>query len=135
HRRQLATRYHEFLSGIPRLILPAEPTWARANWQSYCVRLPEGMDQREVMQQMLDEGIATRRGIMCAHLEPTYSEPGTWRCAEIERKPGGACPNLVESARAQRESIILPLFDEITEEQQARVAQSLLRACRVASPA
>ena len=33
-----ATR--ELLADIPGLGLPAEPDWARSNWQSYCVRLP-----------------------------------------------------------------------------------------------
>jgi dTDP-4-amino-4,6-dideoxygalactose transaminase len=125
HRRQLAARYRRLLADVPGLILPVEPEWTRTNWQSYCVRLPEGVGQHEVMQQLLDEGIATRRGIMCSHLEPAYSDPATWRC----------CPNLAESERAQREAIILPLFDEITEAQQTRVAQSLLRACCVPSQA
>jgi perosamine synthetase len=135
HRRELATRYRRLLSDVPGLIVPSEPEWARTNWQSYCVRLPEGVGQQEVMQQLLDKDIATRRGIMCSHLEPAYSDPSTWRCAQVECKSGGKCPNLAESERAQRESIILPLFDEITEAQQTRVAQSLLRACCVASQA
>ena len=129
HRRHLAARYNHLLSDIPGLILPTEPEWSRANWQSYCVRLPEGVDQREVMQQMLDEGIATRRGIMCAHLEPAYRDATTWRCAQPRCRHDGFCPNLVESERAQREGIILPLFGEITEEQQTRVALALRQAC------
>ena len=44
------------------VILPTEPEWARTNWQSYCVRLEAGLDQRTVMQRMLDDGVATRRG-------------------------------------------------------------------------
>lgn len=54
-RRELAARYHELLAEIPDLLLPPEPVWARTNWQSYCVRLPKRADQREAMQQMLDE--------------------------------------------------------------------------------
>ena len=52
----MAARYHKLLSDMPGLTLPVEPEWARTNWQSYCVRLPDGLDQREVMQEMLDEG-------------------------------------------------------------------------------
>ena len=81
----------------------------------------EKANQREVMQHMLDAGIATRRGIMCAHLEPVYHDPATWRCAEVGCKPGGSCPNLAESERAQREGVILPLFSDMTEEQQSQV--------------
>jgi dTDP-4-amino-4,6-dideoxygalactose transaminase len=127
-RRGLATRYRELLADVPGLILPTEPEWARSNWQSYCVRLPEKANQREVMQHMLDAGIATRRGIMCAHLEPVYHDPATWRCAEVGCKPGGSCPNLAESERAQREGVILPLFSEMTEEQQSQVVAALRQA-------
>jgi perosamine synthetase len=80
------------------------------------------------MQHMLDAGIATRRGIMCAHLEPVYHDPATWRCAEVGCKPGGSCPNLAESERAQREGVILPLFSEMTEEQQSQVVAALRQA-------
>jgi perosamine synthetase len=129
HRREMAAQYRELLANIPALILPTEPEWARTNWQSYCVRLPENADQRQVMQKMLDDGIATRRGIMCAHLEPAYSAAGTWRCADQECKPSGSCPNLVESERAQKEGVILPLFSQMTKEQQEQVALSLRQAC------
>ena len=128
-RRELAARYHELLADIPGVILPTEPEWARTNWQSYCVRLPDSADQRQVMQTMLDEGVATRRGIMCAHLEPAYGGDGTWRCAQVGCKPGASCPNLLESERAQSSGLILPLFSQMTEEQQERVASSLRRAC------
>ncbi len=130
-RRRLAARYRELLLEVPGLILPVEPEWARANWQSYCVRLPRNTDQRAVMQAMLDEGIATRRGIMCAHLEPAYRDPATWRCAQGGCKPGGSCPNLAESERAQREGVILPLFSQMTKEQQDRIEPALRQACSV----
>jgi perosamine synthetase len=130
-RRRMADRYRQLLADIPGLVLPTEPEWARTNWQSYCVRLPQGSDQRQVMQKMLDDGIATRRGIMCAHLEPAYDNPETWRCARHGCKPGGTCPNLRESERAQREGVILPLFSEMTVEQQDRVIMALQSACSV----
>lgn len=132
-RRQLANRYNDLLAEVPGLVPPREPAWARTNWQSYCVRLPEGTDQRRVMQEMLDEGVATRRGIMCAHLEPAYQQPGTWRCAEASCIPAGCCPNLAESERAQEQGVILPLFSEISDEQQDRVALALRNACAVAT--
>jgi len=128
-RRRMADRYREILGGIPGLVLPSEPEWAHTNWQSYCVRLPEDRDQREVMQCMLDKGIATRRGIMCAHREPAYSDPATWRCAQPQCTPSKHCPNLIESEKAQVQGVILPLFSHITAEQQERVASALRAAC------
>jgi dTDP-4-amino-4,6-dideoxygalactose transaminase len=128
-RREMASRYKQLLADIPGLVLPVEPEWARTNWQSYCVRLPETADQRKVMQRILDQGIATRRGIMCAHLEPAYAASETWRCAVSACKPAGECPNLAESERAQRQGVILPLFSQMTSEQQERVATALRNAC------
>ena len=129
-RREMASRYRQLLSDIPGLTTPSEPEWARTNWQSYCVRLPEGANQREVMQDMLDAGIATRRGIMCAHLEAAYADPGSWRCPGGRNRTNETCPNLAESERAQRQGVILPLFSDMTDEQQARVASVLREACR-----
>ena len=87
-RRELAARYKSLLAEIPGLGLPVEPDWARSTWQSFCVRLPMGSDQRQVMQSMLDAGVATRRGVMCSHREAAYPA-NTWSCAG--RAEGCAC--------------------------------------------
>jgi dTDP-4-amino-4,6-dideoxygalactose transaminase len=78
-RRFLSERYKELLTKCSAIELPHEPDWARSNWQSFCVRLAEPYDQKQVMQKMLDLGISTRRGIMCAHREDAYT-PETWSC-------------------------------------------------------
>src|SRR5262245_17505998 len=111
-RRRLAERYRELLAEIPGLGLPAEPSWARSNWQSYCVRLPERCEQRGVMQRALDLGIATRRGIMCSHLETPYA-------GIPQRFP------LPRSEEAQNRCIILPLYGQMSSEDLERVATAL----------
>jgi dTDP-4-amino-4,6-dideoxygalactose transaminase len=110
-RRFLAGRYRELLADVPGIVLPEEPRWARTNWQSYCVRLPDGRDQRQV---------ATRRGVMCAHREPAYVDvPRPWP--------------LPESEKAQDLGIILPLYHQMTEEDQNYVVEVLKQACQTAS--
>jgi len=111
-RRALASRYAELLGNIEGLILPAEPEWARSNWQSYCVRLPGRVDQKEVMQKLLDQGIATRRGIMCSHREAPYSN-GTPR------------DDLRQSELAQDHSILLTIYAQMIEDDQVRVASAV----------
>ena len=118
-RRTLAARYHAALAGHPRIIVPYEPAWARSNWQSYAVRLRDA-DQRTVMQRMLDDGVATRRGVMNAHLEAAYPQ-GTWRAAGP----------LTRSEEAQATAIVLPLFHQMTDDEQERVVTSL--TCAVAA--
>ena len=124
-RRSLAAQYAEQLIGIEGLGLPHEPAWARGNWQTYCIRLPEGCDQQEVMQRMLEEGVATRRGIMCAHREPAYP-PDTWACGgPTPCDCTSACPRLVESERAQDTTIAIPLFQQMTDSEQEQVVSVL----------
>ena len=86
-----------------------------------------GCDQQRVMQAMLDAGVSTRRGVMCAHREPAYQkEP--WRCAAGDTHADGACIALGESEAMTDEGLILPLFAEMTDEDQQIVAAALERA-------
>jgi perosamine synthetase len=119
-RRELAARYRTLLGDVAGLRLPEEPAWAHTNWQSYCVGLPEGRSQEAVMQAMLDRGVATRRGVQCAHREPAYPRE-TWLCV-CRQEP---CTCLAESERAQGHSIILPLFHQLSDEEQKTVAAAL----------
>ena len=125
-RRALAARYRELLSSVPAVTPPLEPAFARSNFQSYCVRLPEAADQITVMQHMLDAGVSTRRAVMCSHREPAYRAPDSWKCwkagCEIQ---DGRCPALAESERAQEHAIILPLFHQMTDEEQQIVVRVL----------
>lgn len=114
-RRQLAQTYAADFAGMNIVQPPAEPAWGRSNWQSYCVRLPAGADQRAVMQALLDSGIATRRGVMNAHLEPAYAGAGSYRLA-------GA---LSRSEAAQAETIMLPLFVQMSEDDVHAVTAAL----------
>jgi perosamine synthetase len=130
-RRYLARRYLDGLAGLPGLVLPEEPSWARTNWQSFCVRLAGHLDQKDVMQRLLDLGIASRRGVMCAHREPAYT-PDAWTC-----RPGGrdcvcapgTCKRLEESEKAQDHGVILPLYHQMTEADQDRVVAALRAIC------
>lgn len=132
-RRYLAQRYQEQLSDVPGLKLPTQANWARSNWQSFCVRLPEGCDQVQTMQAMLDAGISTRRGIMCAHREAAY-QTEAWSCG-VERAVGecseARCDRLSESEQAQERTILLPLFHHLDRQQQDYVVKVLKMACQV----
>jgi dTDP-4-amino-4,6-dideoxygalactose transaminase len=71
------------------------------------------------MQTMLNDGISTRRGIMCSHREPAYAD-GSYR------------HELVESESAQDESVLLPLYPGMTPAEQVHVVSALRKACRLA---
>lgn len=115
-RRELADAYKALLAERPGLELPTEPDWAHTNWQSYAVRLAAGCDQRRVMQAMLDAGISTRRGIMCSHRELAYRD-----------RPSGH--DLLHSEQAQDHCVLLPLYPQMTRDEQQRVSSALRDAC------
>jgi dTDP-4-amino-4,6-dideoxygalactose transaminase len=133
-RRVLAERYATLLADVAGVRPPTEPAWARSNWQSYCVRLPAGVGQHAVMQALLDQGVSTRRGIMCSHREQAYAlEP--WSCGSGPGLCGckpGTCRRLPESERAQDETLLLPLYPQMTDEQQDYVVAQL--AAAIAAP-
>ena len=126
-RRACARRYRRRLADVPLLKLPEEPPWAKSNWQSYCVRLPDRCDQRQVMQDMLTAGIATRRAVMCAHRETAY-EREPWSCKTNSAACGcssGTCACLSESEKAQDHAILLPLFHQMTNADQDKIVMTL----------
>jgi dTDP-4-amino-4,6-dideoxygalactose transaminase len=118
-RRELSARYDERLQSIDSVIVPREPRWARSNWQSYAIRIGAGIDQQTLMQKLLDAGVSTRRSVMNAHREASYP-PGSWRTAS----------GLARSEEAQETAIVLPLYHQLTEEDQDRVVATLSAAIR-----
>ncbi len=117
-RRTLAARYRAALAGSRHAAPPAEPAWASSNWQSYCVRLAGGIDRDRVRERMAARGIATRPGVMCAHLEPAWPR-GSWRAAGP----------LAESEAARERCLLLPLYPALSDADQDRVIAALAEAC------
>lgn len=111
-RRALAERYTAALDRIPHLEPPYEPPYATRTWQSYCVRLGPGtpVGRNDLMQRLLDDGVQTRKGVMTIHEEQAY---------------GGVHTDLPYSQAAARDVLMLPLFPDLTFEQQDYVIERL----------
>jgi dTDP-4-amino-4,6-dideoxygalactose transaminase len=114
-RRRLAEIYSRLLRLIPDVTCPHERDGVRTNWQSYCVLLQEGVEQRAIMEHMLERGIATRRAVMCAHRESPYvgSE---------------SSHDLRVSEFVQDHGLLLPLYPGMTNEEQNSVIDALQSA-------
>src|SRR5262249_53906927 len=117
-RRAMAARYATLLRSVDGVEAPREPEWARSNWQSYPVRLADGCDQRAVMQFMLDRGISTKRGIMCAHRQAAYADQPS-----VVRHTG-----LARSEEAEDRVILLPLYDQLLADDQEAIVNALQEA-------
>jgi perosamine synthetase len=108
-RRELAARYHELLDGVDGLTPVRDPAYGTSNFQSFWVLLDKRLDRTEVLASLADAGISARRGIMAAHLEPAYAENA----------------HLPNTERLTHESLILPLFHELSESDQDHVVETL----------
>jgi len=113
HRREQAARYQELLGAHPGIGVPHDPPWGTTNYQSFSVSLPEDVDRDAVMTRMLTDGIATRRGVMAAHLEPAYAD---------------AQASLPVTERLVRSSLILPLFESLAPDEQVWIVERLAAA-------
>jgi dTDP-4-amino-4,6-dideoxygalactose transaminase len=114
-RRALAHRYAELLSGIPGLLVAADPAHGETNFQSFWVLLPEesAAGRDDLMRVFAEAGVSVRRGIMAAHLEPAYADVKV---------------TLPVTERLTRGSLILPLFHQMSEAEQDHVAAVMTAA-------
>lgn len=113
-RKKIASFYHQSLKDVKYLRLPVEAEGYSSNYQSYSVYLkPEcPVSRNDLMQLLLDKGIATRRGIMTSHRETAYKD----------KYEGVSLP--ISEDTCDR-SILLPLFIPMSKEDQEFVINSL----------
>jgi dTDP-4-amino-4,6-dideoxygalactose transaminase len=108
-RRALAQRYQELLADIPGLLTIQDPDHGTTNYQSFWVLLPPGfpISRDGLLTKLANAGVSARRGIMAAHLEPAYAH---WPCAPLP-----------VTEQLTQDSLILPLFHEMTEGEQDHI--------------
>lgn len=119
-RRILAERYDAELSDIP-LCLPFHADYSYSAYHLYVIRLK--LDQirssrRQIFEQLLSAGIGVNVHYVPVHTQPYY------------RKIGFVDGMFHEAMQYYAEAITLPLFTDMTDEQQNRVVCTL-RNCLV----
>ncbi|MFC5911595.1 DegT/DnrJ/EryC1/StrS family aminotransferase [Streptacidiphilus monticola] len=118
-RRAAAARYHELLAPLAeaeRVVLPATADGNVHVWHLYVVRVP-GADRDAVVDRLNAAGIGA--GVHYpspVHLTPAFAHLG---------HGAGDFPH---AERAAREILSLPLYPQITPEQQQEVAAALVNA-------
>ena len=105
-RRRIAELYHAAFADIPFIRLPKEEEGYFTTYQSYSIYLLADcpIERNQLMQELLDVGIATRRGVMTSHRESAYKD----------RMPGLKLP---VSEEASDQSIIIPLYVPMSQEE------------------
>jgi len=124
-RREIAARYSAELADVPGLRPIADPSYGESNFQSYWVEIePEfGASREQVLESLALADISARRGIMAAHRQPAYAGVDT----------GDA--DLTITERLTDNTLILPVFHQMTDEEQSRVIGALKAAARLPEPA
>ncbi|WP_239310931.1 MULTISPECIES: DegT/DnrJ/EryC1/StrS aminotransferase family protein [unclassified Frankia] len=115
-RRILAERYQRLLAVVPGLVTVGDPPGGMTNYQSFWVVPPptSGVGRNELLALLAERGISARRGIMASHLEPAYG--------------GQRRDDLPVTEWLTEQSLILPLFHTMTEQQHDQVVDALLDA-------
>lgn len=117
-RQRLAVRYGRLLSEMPGVSPPFVPDGLTHTYQSYAIRLdPARTPPRErIMEQMLQQGVATRRGIMAIHEEPYYRRYAQRQGREVK---------LPVTEAITRETLLLPIYTTLTDDEQEFVGAAL----------
>jgi dTDP-4-amino-4,6-dideoxygalactose transaminase len=110
-RRERAEEYNRLLTGNDGIICPYEPSWSRAVYHLYVIRTA---DRDGMMKHLRAAGIGT--GIhypVPLHMQKAYSR--------LNYSP----EDFPAASRVAAEIVSLPMFPQLTGEQQARVAQEV----------
>lgn len=115
-RREIVARYQEAFAGIAGLRCVQDPAYGTSNFQSFWVELEPGfaVDREVLLEYLAQHEISARRGIMAAHRQPAYA--------------GHPSAPLPVTDRLTDRTLILPVFHQMTGEEQARVIDAVLAA-------
>ncbi|MCZ7527694.1 MAG: DegT/DnrJ/EryC1/StrS family aminotransferase [Acidimicrobiia bacterium] len=109
-RNALADRYRERLAGLPLVLPPAAPPGFRHAYHLFPVRVP---DRRAVYDGLRDAGVAAQ-----VHYVPLYRHPVLGRFDPADF-PG--------TGRAYEGLLSLPLYPDLTEDEQDTVVEALAK--------
>lgn len=111
-RTALVARYNELLADVPGLRLPTQRANVAPAWHLYAVRIADGR-RREVYDKMRAAGIGVQVNYIPVYWHPYFADAGYKR---------GLCP---VAERAYSELLSLPLYADLTDEQQDRVVDTI----------
>lgn len=114
-RRQLAQRYDELLADLP-IRIPKQSADTNSSWHIYVVRMDKARTSKskgEVFEEMKKRGVTLNLHYIPVHLQPYYQALGFKR------------GDFLVSERYYEEAFTLPIYYELTDEQQDQVVKAL----------
>ena len=117
-RDSAAKRYSELLSRIDGVTVPAIADYVTSlGWFVYVIRLEDSIDRDGFMDYLRDNGVQCRDYFRPVHLQPFYIK-------EYGYKEG----MLPVTERVSRQTVAIPFFSNLSQEEQEYVAETITRA-------
>jgi dTDP-4-amino-4,6-dideoxygalactose transaminase len=115
-RRAVAQSYRDAFAHVPGLRCVTDPEHGKSNNQSFWVEVGDAFatDREGLLVALADAGVSARRGIMAAHRQPAYD--------------GADHGPLPVTERLTDRTLILPVFHQMTQHEQAQVVRAVLAA-------
>jgi len=117
-RREIAQTYQRSLADLKGLRTLTDPPGASSNFQSFWIEVTRRfpLDREGLLAHLASRDISARRGIMAAHRQPAY-----------KNHPAGPLPI---TERLTENTLILPVYHELSHEEQFRVVAAVREAAR-----
>ena len=98
---------------MPGLRCVQDPDHGSSNYQSFWLEVGDAypLDREQLLEYLARAEVSARRGIMASHRQPAY--------ADVDHGP------LPVTERLNDRTLILPVFHEMTREQQDRVIDAV----------
>jgi len=120
-RTEVAERYHQLLAGVDGVVLPQQEPAGKAVWNQYTLRITAetatGSLRDQVRQALMDRGIIS----MIYYPVPLHQQP----VYQTLTQTGAPLP---AAELAAQQVLSLPMFPELTAEQQSQVVEGLKQA-------
>jgi len=120
-RRCIAAEYDRLLTGNKNITIPRQPLWSRSVYHLYVIRSPE-------RTRMIEHLTAARIGFGCHYPLPLHMQKAY---ESLNYSPD----DLPVASRVAGEILSLPMFPQLTCEQQARVSEQVLAFMPKVAPA
>jgi len=115
-RVKLAKQYDDFLSGVEGIETPYVSSGNNHTYQTYCTMIQKENIRDQIITELAAKGIETQIGTYALHLQPFYRE-----CKDLIKT------DLSFSERAFENTMALPMYNGLKEEEQRYVCENLTK--------
>jgi len=113
-RRKIAGCYGRLLAGVDGVVCPREPEAYFHTYQSYVVMTGDQIDRDLLINKLRERGVESGIGTYALHIQPYYRNL-------LGHRPG----DFPHSFRALKQSLSLPMYPSMTEDEVAQVVEAL----------